>query len=371
MISIGKDETTAIPRQPDGDAFYVHCTGGFRGAKSTEGRWVIEPILYNGRPCRSGFISTEELQMLARKTGFSPIAFQSMGWTNGKYHSHWIPLIPGRQNQLRGPSDLWRSISSNLSRNRSGSHLSKMENPTHKKIADLLDDRAEEERLAQSISLSLRSMDISIEQVAEYHNEQLVNLLASGKTNGERVATTLDETLFAHVHSFFMHFGAARDYFGALIASRIGKSPQRFDSMAKLVDALRPEHFSFDKLLELLRSRKFIQPSAKNSNRWEMYGWLKEASELRNEFVHRRPYGSKFMERAGCAVSVRPEFGLFRYFRPIVIDGNAERDVLDVVTAHYKAATTMFQDAAEVSGYDASILTLTDKDVISMKVTRR
>ena len=58
--------------------------------------------------------------------------------------------------------------------------------------------------------------------------------------------------------------------------------------------------------------------------------------------------------------------GIYRYVRPVLTEGDAERDVLDVVVYHYKRATALFQDMAEASGRDISMLRLTDKDIISV-----
>jgi hypothetical protein len=148
--------------------------------------------------------------------------------------------------------------------------------PTWEQIARLTDDHTEVEWLARSISLSLRSMDISIEQIAEFYYEQLVNLMAAGL-----IADTQNQTLFAHVHTFFLHLGAARDYLAALIAARIRKNPSKIDSMANLTEVLEPQDVETDALLKLLENRKFIQPTPSNMNRLEISGWLKEATTLR------------------------------------------------------------------------------------------
>lgn len=197
------DKTLALPRPPNAQGFYVHCIGGFRAAMSEKDFWAIEPVMDNERPCRKGFLSKAELEAFMREVRLTPIAFQSFGWTSGNYHSIWSPLIPGRTNHLEGPSDLWSNAASNFTRQRSGIELRNITVPTWEKFASLLDDRTEEERLARSISLSLRSMDISVEQIAEFYFEQLVNLMAAGSIRGQRSGGPQDQTLFAHVHSFF------------------------------------------------------------------------------------------------------------------------------------------------------------------------
>lgn len=91
------------------------------------------------------------------------------------------------------------------------------EQPDDAEIADALDAQEPVEALANYISLSLRSMDISVEQIAAHYHEQLVNHMAAGRVEGEGSANTTSQTLYAHVHSYFLHLGAARDYLAALI----------------------------------------------------------------------------------------------------------------------------------------------------------
>jgi len=245
-----------------------------------------------------------------------------------------------------------------------------MIDPTHDKIAALLDNRTEAERLAQSISLCLRSVDISVGRIAEFYHEQLIDLMASGALNGQRRATTLDQSLYAHVHSFFMHLGAARDYLAAFIALGIGKNPDRIDSLARLVEIIRSQHFASSPLLQQALTKGFLAVSATKSHRWETAGWLREVSDLRNQFIHKRPYGEKFFERAGFAQAVDSDEGVYRYFRPIIVGADPNRDLLDIIGHHYRQSITFFQDAADGSGLDAAIETITDRDIISFEVHR-
>jgi hypothetical protein len=200
--------TERLLRQPDGHAFFQIYTGGMRAAETSENAWHIGPILDDGHPCTKGFMPTAKLQDFFRQNRFKFIAFQRIGWIEGNYYSSWCPFIPGQTNHMEGPADLWSNVAGNLSETRTAPDLAAMVRPTHEQIAALLDNRTEAERLARSISLSLRNMDISVEQIAEFYNEQLVNHMASGNLEEEHSSSTLDQTLFAHVHSFFMHLGS-------------------------------------------------------------------------------------------------------------------------------------------------------------------
>jgi hypothetical protein len=369
QLSIPCDITEPLRRPKDGRGEYLHCTGGLRAAKVKVDTWQIEPILSNGVPSAKGFFSLRELQIFLRDTGFTPIAFESFYWKDGDYHSYWSPLIPKRQNHLRGPSDLWGSISTNLSKIRRGDTFKNMNDLNLDDVAEIMDDRTREEALARSISLSLRSMDISVEKIADFYNEQVTNLSASGKTSGQRAQTSLDQTLYAHVHSFFLHLGAARDYLAAYVAANLGMAV-KVDDMARLVGKLKNNSFGANPIISQMRDKGFLAPKPGGSEGWKVAGWLEDASLLRRQFVHHRPYGSMFSEGAGWLIPIHQDVGLFRYFRPIHIENQPERDVFDEIIRHYIQCIEMFQDAAEISGQNTEMLTITHDDVLSMNITR-
>jgi hypothetical protein len=368
---IGDEERISpIPRQPDGNAFLIHCTGGLRSGQIGKDAWKIEPVLHGGKPCARGVFSRPQLQAFIARHGFIGIAFQNLGWTDGSFHSSWTPINPTKANHFLGPADIWRNISSNLTRERTDAHLRGMTKPNREEIAALLDNRTAAERLAQSISLSLRSADISIGQIVDFYQEQLVDLMFSGLLTGQRRSTSLNQTLFAHVHSFFMHIGSARDYLAAFLAASLGKDPEKIDSLVRLKEVLRTENFDASPILQLMRTRGFLTQSAAKAAGWEVSGWLREVSDLRNQFVHKRPYGQMYLEKSGSLRLVDVQLGVYRYFRPIIIGENAHSDLLDVVSGHYRQSVMLFEDAAHASGLDSSILSITDKDIISFELGR-
>lgn len=360
-------QTVRLPRQPDGDALYLHFTGGVRAAKVGADAWRIEPVLIDGAPCIIGPLTQEELQSLVATHNLQAVAFHSIGWTDGCYNSNWKPIIPGRENHVCGPADLWRNISSNYSRKRTAKHFADQPPRDLQEAAEALDDREPEEALAQYVSLSLRSMDVSVGQIMKYYHEQLVNLMALGKIKGELTATMRDQILFAHVHSFFLHLGTARDYLAALIAKRIRLDHARVDSMARLVERLRQPQLPADGLLDCLLSSGYIAPHPEKQGKFAVAGWMEEVTRTRNEIVHNRPYGSKFSERHGQVCSEDSGTGIYRYSRSFKMNDGTNGDVLDVIQHHYSRCASFFQQAAERSGYDISMMNITDTDVIAVE----
>jgi hypothetical protein len=123
-------------------------------------------------------------------------------------------------------------------------------------------------------------------------------------------------------------------------------------------------------MLDLLLRTGNVVSNPDDSTRFVLGGWMKEATDIRNGFVHRRPYGSKFNERFGYVIPVSEKEGIYRYSRALSMQERAEPDVLDLLHHHYSQCNWLLLEAASVSGLDASILHLTDKDIISIKVDR-
>lgn len=362
-IPLPQDVTKSVERQPDGRSFLIHYTGGLRAYERAPNSWFVMPI-YDKGPCAKGLMSKAHMGAFLKQSGVKPISFQDMGWINGMYHSRWVPIVPGRRNNATSPSDHWSRISGNLSRQRTADVLKTFDTPSVKQITELMDGRGPIEGLAQAITLSLRNIDISVEQIAEFYHERLIDLMASGLLDGRRSATSLEETLYAHVHAFFMHVGAARDYLAALVAARIGLNPSKVDALSRLVERLRTAHFNIDPILKVLVDKGYLRIANANSSKIETAGWLADISQLRNKLVHTRPYGFMFAEMMGYAATVDGEHGLFRYCRPIIVH-DAEADVLELINDHYATLSSLFLECAEVSGYNTGIAVLTDEDIVS------
>ena len=361
-------EVFELTRQSDGDALLLHFTGGFQAAKVADNAWRIVPVLVNNRPCITSPLTMDQLIAVAKQNNFQASAFHQFGWMDGTYHSSWTPIVPGKTNHTEGPSELWRNIARNIARPRTKEFFENVARPTLVEIAKALDDQNPVEALARYISLSLRSMDISVEQIAQHYHEQLVNHMVAGRIAGERSANTLSQTLYAHVHSFFLHLGAARDYLGVLIAYRIGLDPIKVDSLARLVGALQSKTLPMDALLDLLFLGGNIATHPQKLGKFAVSGWVEEVTSIRNELVHKRPYGSKFSELTGWVIPTQKDAGLFRYFRPLESNNNTEQDVLDVIHHHYSRCTDLMYQAAIASGYVTQMMQITDEDVVSFDV---
>jgi hypothetical protein len=369
-LFLGGDAAIPLERVADRSSLVLHCIGGIRAADLGEDRWVIEPILAHDVACACGYYTKQKLHQFCVEYGFKALGFQHIHWTDGAYYSSWSPINPTKRNHLLGPADLWGNISSNLEKDAIARKLPKSAPVTRELIAAALDSRGTESRLAYSISLSLSGMDIAVESLSDYYYESLVDLMAMGRLGDRRIAFSRSQNVYPHVHSFFVHFGASRDYLAALVGTILGLSPKKTDSLARLVECIRPEHFSASPILELMRSRGLLVVNEHKPARWKIAGWLHEATEARNRFVHRAPYGLKALEHMSYADAVRQEDGIFRYVRPVVHDSGASGDILDLITNYYQSAVVFFDEAARLSGFDFSMATFTDDDIISIEPHR-
>jgi len=236
-------------------------------------------------------------------------------------------------------------------------------------ISKVMDDHEQTEMFARAISLSLESLDAAVEDIAEYYHETLVNLLAEGAKEGQGRSHISDQKLFALVQSVFVHLGAARDYYGAFLGAKfsLNGSQNHSMSMGVFLSKYRQDRHGSDQLLEWMIQHGYV---SRKGNRLEIDGWMKESNNLRKLFIHRRPYGTLFAERFGTLHAVDRKIGLFRYFRPVAIDGNTDKDIFDVIIEHYKRTTHMLFAAAEMSGNDTSMIHITGDDIIDFKVVR-
>ena len=366
-IHLPIDVTKQIPRPADSRTLYLHCPGGIRAAKVGNDTWLVEPFIRDSKPCYLGNFSQTKLQTFLEAANLVPMAEVHSSWHSGSYFSHWSPIFNGRVDPNRGPSDFWQSISSNLAKPRwSAVESTSLDFDTLK----IYNDRTKEESLARSISLSLRSMDISVEKISDFYNEQLVNLLAAGKVSGQRISSAMDQTLCAHVHSFFLQFGSARDYLATFIALKLDLDVQKIDDMARLSSELSTSSFSTVPILQLMKDLDLLKPKPNAADKWKLGGWLEAASLLRKRLVHNRPFGLMFSENAGHLIPIDQEAGLFRYFRALHVETDAVRDVLDEIAFYYRKISELFHEAAQISGHDLSILEITGADIKSISISR-
>ena len=362
--------TRPIPRPPDGDARHILYTGGLRATEVDRNRWVIAPFFSDKKPCYVGYLGQEKLQQLTGRLRLQPIAFHQVGWVDGGYHSSLRPIQLEKANHSITPANQWSTISYHLAKSRTDQTVNWDKPPHPDELARILDERKDDERLARSISYSLGSLDIHVEKITEFYFERIVDVLSKGTGIGNLIATTQDRSFFSHVHSFFAEFGAVRDYLGALIAVRLGHDPKKVDSLRKMTGKIKKPAGSMDAILDLLLKRQLLVRSSGGGG-WSRSGWLKDASDIRDQFVHRRPYGLLFPERAGRVVPVAPGISLFRYERPFIFSDGRKSDVLDIITWYYRNISSLFSAAADVSGYDQAIPQITEKDMISMQEVKR
>lgn len=358
-------QVVPIQQIPDSSGFWIHCTGGLRATEYDRDKWTFEPFLVDGKPCAKAYLRRSELQNLFTEVGCKPFAMEQFEWRNGYFRSTWVPITGPVDNHLRAPSELWMHIGGRLGDKRINPHFWVQKDVNVEEIAKTFDDHQPEERLSYSIGLSIRNLDISVKNISDFYYNSCINLLRESKFDRKWYSNpSMDAELFANVHSFFVTFGTLRDYLGALISARL-KLNSKIDSMARLLQNITKEKVDDDALLGTLHEECMIRESA--SQTWEAAGWLKESTSLRDRFVHRRPFGQSFYEQGGKLEKLSSNFDAYRYHRPCVDDGLKKDDIFDIIISTYERANKIFQKLAERSGYDFRPLTLTDKDVISVK----
>jgi hypothetical protein len=362
-INIPSSFKKPVLRLEDGSRRSICFSGGIITTYISNRELVIEPVLEDGVAYIKGPLTQIEVQKLANECSITPIAFEQITWRQGKCYEIWTPILNGKKEHKLCPSDLWSNIALHFARQR---FMDK------KDCSDAYDDitnihgKTQEEVLCRSISLSLRCMDINVRQIHEFYNQKLVDLLSTGGADGRITSDISDQVMAPYIHSFFMHFGACRDHLAALIALRLEKK-HHVNDMMRLLGAIVQDDFNADPILRLLLSAKIIEKN-KETGKWNICGWLKDASELRKRFVHHTPYGAGSNEAKGRLSSISKNNGLYK-FEYFILGKNEETyDVLDLIEFYYKNILHLFDEAEFKSGYDSSIINLTNKDIIDVKI---
>lgn len=362
-INIPSSFKKPVFRLGDGSRRSICFSGGIIATYISDHELVIEPVLEDGVAYIKGPLTQIAVQKLAIECCITPIAFEQITWSQGRCYEIWTPILKGKKEHMICPSDLWSNIALHFAMKRSMDRedlSNNFDNITN------TDDKTQEEVLCRSISLGLRCMDINVMQIHQFYNEKLVNLLSTDGADGRITSDISDQVLPPYIHSFFMHFSACRDHLAALVALRLEKK-HNVNDMTRLLGSIVQDDFNDDPILRLLLSMNIIEKNTE-TEKWSICGWLKDASELRKRFVHHAPYGLHSNEAKGQIVPVSEKNGLYKFLYYILGKDNLTYDVLELIEFYYKNILYLFDVAAIECGYDSSIQTLTDKDIVDFKV---
>ncbi|WP_054006166.1 hypothetical protein [Cypionkella psychrotolerans] len=336
-----------IDHEDDHQTKCTNYTGGFKVWQLSDDEWSYEPSLHQGKPCRAGIFTFADIQKLMAGMKLAPIGYEVHSSIDGLEMNSFMSVYPVSKRNPLPTTDVWQTIAGNMKAESGSKH-------------EIL------KRYAHYLTASLRSMDISIAAVCNHYNGQLVQSLRDEKSIGNKFAHMSDFAFIANVHSFFLHFGSARDYLATLIARRCSLSKD-IDSMATLVKNLNPKKLPHDKMLEHLLSTKLIIIDNTGS-RIQTNGWLQWASTIRNSVVHRHPYGSRDPERTAMIVAIEGTPNHFKYWRPILVDGSDVRDVLDVMTKVYHNTMHLLGWLAEASELNSDIKKLDETSILDIVI---
>lgn len=325
----------------------VNNTGGLKIWQISRDEWSYGPVLRHGKPCIAGVFTFPEVKKKIENIQLIPIGYEYCSSIDGIVTNTYMSVYPVSKKNPFPTTDVWQNIVGNMA--------------GAKEQSDGL-----HRRYAQYLTASLRSLDFCIAAMANHYHNQLVSSLREGRPEGQRYSHISDLSFAANVHSFFLHFGSARDYLATLVARRCGIQSKEVDSLASLAKRLHPSRLPDDPLLRHLLNSGLLVPDV-DGKKMQAGGWLKGASALRNSVVHNHPYGSREPEQAGMILSIDGAKETFKYWRPIMVDGEGDRDALDVATKVYHNTMHLFGWLAEKSGLKPDIRTLDDTSIVDIK----
>lgn len=354
--------------EDDHQSFVQNFTGGIKAWQRDTNEWSFGPIIYQGEPVMAGILSQELLRTAVQAMELTAVLMEHHVCIKGESSTarRSISLL-GRTDRL-ATTDIWQTISGNLNKARMAKFKKDFPDNTNEQWVSESNNLTQEESYSAYISDSLKSMDICINAICDYYHEQLVSSLRSGRKENQRYSSLADLSFTANVHSFFLHLGSARDYLASLIAARCGM-PDNIDAMNRLTDKLKWESLPDDPLIKLMVDQKILTKKG-GAEKSKISGWFEKVSDVRNQFIHKRPFGLHEDERMGWVKSAGGIAGHYRFCTPINLNENSDFvDALDYISDVYHKINRLFGDLALVSGYNVTIPSYSDKDFKGFRVT--
>ncbi len=135
------------------------------------------------------------------------------------------------------------------------------------------------------MAFSLRAAGIRLRDASDHYRDQLLSAIADKRTPGLRFSNIPLSDLQLAFHSVLSELASARDYLAALLAYCLG-APEKIDAMnrfAEWLDAPSRAH---------LRTAPLVAAVLRAYDPADLDPWLKELTDYRNTFLHKRPLGS-------------------------------------------------------------------------------
>ena len=337
-------------------------SGGIIIAKLDRDKFSIFPILVDDVPAIVGPFSNIEKGDFSQRYGLSPIIVRQTYVIAGTAHESFRGFLFPDFLRKDWPNNLWGNIASRLYNDRVNKSHNADEMVNESALRLMHSARSEDENCARFISTSLLAIDQALGRVGLHYNERLCDHLRRTEGRGCRSASTSDVELGTHIHSFFMHVGAVRDYLARLIAHRLGFDATKIDSFSRLIGKTRVNHVSQDSMLTYLADEGLIS-RAEESTGYKVSGWLDAVSKDRNTLVHNRTYGVEYDERYGQVVPISRDHGVYAFRRQLVLREKTT-DVLDNLSDVHRKISKLFVDLAVKSGYDFTPRLITDDNLI-------
>lgn len=157
--------------------------------------------------------------------------------------------------------------------------------------------------LAKYISSYLHQMDSAIIKIAEFLHRELT----FSQPSCRQFAHIRHLDLASDIHSFFQAYSAARDHYGAFLATQIAKKNHKheaIDDFNTLLNSVDIDTLRVLPIIKRMEERKAIAAVLKQTKRGNLVRFdycqntpLHFANSLRRRFTHKSPYGTSPDER--------------------------------------------------------------------------
>lgn len=343
-----------------------HMSGGLRVIEIGEGETVVEPVFGEFKFEAESYSRVS--RSIKREVGLDIRAcevFRSDDEIKGLCQPDWHPVMP------LSSSD-WPSKTAEID-------WSGLANAAEEAGALPL------AKIAASIQIQSRYAAFSILTASDYYHKNLTAILT---TNGSRSDFSnkwlygyFVDNAYSAIHGCFLALATLRDYLATYIAY-VALGKPKIDSMKDLLVALRKGECAHP-------VAAYLVDSSQNGE------WLQEFTSLRNTFAHRSPFGHGSGSPAVAIKGhVTPTGRLLHMLHvplpklegrtlerpPSFDDATAVRthydalldrpDTLDYIYASMSRLMGISRMIRDTFPYEPKMFTLTDKDIISITLSR-
>ena len=305
-------------------------------------------------------LEASDIGWYLRESDQQAVIFEQVLLSGESAFPMWNAPTHSQSNPKLSTLDLWRNAHRNMQKTRMGGTDMEGVRDSFDEYLQKLEDAPAIERALMAVGQSLNMMNYCMGEICSHFHNRLLLAIDEKVKIGSKSSHVADSSLDVLVHSYALNFGGLRDNLAKFIATQLSLDTQDIDTLPKLLSVMSTTHIKGCQPLSLLSSSGLIVEKGKQ---YHQAGWLKDASDLRNDLVHGRQYGRSSGENWGMLTETNVELGSIKWERQLLLRGGRSVSLSRFTSCIYRYCQELFRSVVESSGYNTEIPILHPRDV--------